>query len=406
MVEKMSNLDFVKELVFKIAEIGNNLNIIDAPFLRDIEPFKHFFDKNGNLKLDELDMIDGAWTRREVLARYLLLNVVLDQGPDIPGVRELLKNVTNALYRKEIRIFHKPLDFFRELNISVDEILNKHNSIKKIRSKIWAKMNNANPSKYNLFFAQSPRGIVPINQVLDYGLHRWGVPLCVPLLLEKDISEEDCTQPLIEHLESFASSETASKEIKNHERYGLGSAIGDKACHLFIKWYIHTSNLSTKKEKGWSKWSYEVPFDSNAGRVLFRTGFFLNLADLNDYEEWDVIQKNKGKGGTHYIRVTNIRGKKVQIDINDETINENYKDVVLNHLKIRKRKPTTFEIQQLPNAILLSSEFGIGDFDDGLIYIGTKFCFNHEKPKCDKCPLNKICKGFNENKSLINDYRT
>ena len=43
MVEKMNNLDFVKELVFKIAEVGNERQIIDAPNLRDIEPFKHFF---------------------------------------------------------------------------------------------------------------------------------------------------------------------------------------------------------------------------------------------------------------------------------------------------------------------------------------------------------------------------
>jgi len=78
----------------------------------------------------------------------------------------------------------------------------------------------------------------------------------------------------------------------------------------------------------------------------------------------------------------------------------------LNHFKIRKRTPTTIEIQQLPNAILLNSDFGIGDFDDGLIYIGTNFCFNQENPRCDKCALNKICKGFNEGKSLIKDYRT
>jgi len=105
----MNDLNFVKELVFKIAEIGNGRQVIDAPNLKDIEVFKHFFDRDGNLKLGDLNSIDGAWTRREVLTRYLLLNVVLDQGPDIPGVRELLKNVTNALYRKEIRIFHKPL---------------------------------------------------------------------------------------------------------------------------------------------------------------------------------------------------------------------------------------------------------------------------------------------------------
>ena len=247
MVEK-SEIDFIKKLVFRIAKIGHRKK--EAPSLIEIEPFKHFFDKGGNLKYDELDFMDGAWTRREILTRFLLLSVVLDQGPDIPGVRELLKNVTNALYRKEIRIFHRPLDFFRELNISIDEILDKHNSVKKLRAKIWAKLNNSNPSKYNLFFAQSPRGIVSINQVLDYGIHRWGVPLCVPLLLEKDLGEEESAQPLVEYLESFKSSEIMSKQLKNHERYGLGSAIGDKACHLFVKWYIHTFNLSSKRDDG------------------------------------------------------------------------------------------------------------------------------------------------------------
>jgi hypothetical protein len=406
MVEKMSEMEFVKKLVFRIAEIGQQRKIINSPSLSDIEPFKHFFDNNGNLKYDELDSIDGPWTRREILARYLLLSVVLDQGPDIPGVRELLKNVTNALYRKEIRIFHRPLDFFRELNISIDEILRKHNSVKKLRAEIWAKLNNSNPSKYNLFFAQSPRGIVSINQVLDYGIHRWGVPLCVPLLLEKDLGDKESTQPFVEYLEGFESSEIMSKQLKNHERYGLGSAIGDKACHLFVKWYIHTFNLSSKKDDGWSKWSFEVPFDSNAGRVLFRAGFFTSLADLEDYEDWEVIQRGKGKGKTHYIRVTNIRGKKVQKDIDDEKIIENYNEVILNHLKIRKRSPTKFEIQQIPNAILLNSKFGIGDFDDGLIYIGTKFCFNHDKPDCKNCPLKELCLGKNKKPELIKNYRT
>ncbi len=405
MVEKMNSVSFIKELVFKIAEIGKRSQHINAPDLKNVEPFKHFFDKKGRLKPDELDTMDGAWTKREILTRYLLLNIVLDQGPDIPGVRELLKTVTNALYRKEIRIFHRPLDFFRELNISIDEILKKHDSIKTLRADIWAKQNNSNSSKYNLFFAQSQRGIVSINQVLDYGIHRWGVPLCVPLLLEKDLAGKiETRQPLVDYLESFSSAEVTSMRIKNHERYGLGSAVGNKGCHLFTKWYIHTFHLSSRKDVGWSEWSYEVPFDSNVGRVLFRTGYLLSLADLDYYQSWNVIQQKKNK--PHYIRVTNIRGKKVQKDIDDEEIKKNYKDVLLNHLKTRKREPTTIEIQQMPNAILLNSKFGIGDFDDGLIYIGTNFCINDERPKCSKCPLNSICKGFNGNEFLITDYLT
>jgi len=397
----------LKELVFKIAEIGSKRKYYDAPPLNSVEPFMHFFDGNGNLKNEELDKKDGAWTRREILTRYLLLSAVLDQGPDIQGVRELLKRVTNALYEKEIRVFHRPLDFFRELNITIDEILDKHASIKKMRSKIWAQLNKTNPNKYNLFFAQSMRGIVPINQVLDYGIHRWGVPLCVPLLLERDSPWGNSKQPLVEYVESFPSAELASKKIKDHERYGMGSAIGDKACHLFIKWYLHTFKLCTKSSLGWSPWSYEVPFDSNAGRVLFRTGFLLNLATLKDYEKWGVVQKRKGKSGTHYIRVTNIRGKKIPKSIiKDKQIVENYKKIVVEYLLVKRREPEMIEIQQLPNAILLGSSFGVGDFDDGLIYIGTKFCFNHTDPECQECPLNEVCVGANMDKSLITDYTT
>jgi len=402
----MGDIDFIKNLVFKIAEIGKELES-DAPKINDVEHFKYFFSEDGKLKDKELDEIDGAWTRREVLARYLLVNAVLDQGPDMLGVRELLKNVTNALYRKEIRIFHRPLDFFRELNISIDNLVEKHESIKKVRAAIWASANNTKASKYCLFFAQSMRGMISISQVLDYGVHRWGVPLCVPLLLEKDLAEnkKESNQPLVEYLEGFESTEIMSRQLKDNERYGLGSAIGDKACHLYAKWYLHTFNLCSKQnEDGWSKWSYESPFDSNAGRVLFRIGFLLSLANAADYEKWEVIQKGAGKGNTNYIRVTNIRDKKVSIG--DDKIKDNYRKIVLNHLKIRKREPEKVEIQQIPNAILLNSEYGIGDFDDGLIYVGTKFCFNRENPGCDICPLNSMCKGFNEDKSLIKDYRT
>ncbi len=121
-------MDSVAKLIFEIAEIGKN-NKTFLP-VRDVKPFHHFFIDD---KINEPDELDGPWTRREILARYLLLNAVLDQGPDVIGVRELLKDVTNNLYKKEIRIFHRPLDFFKELNISIDNILFSHKSIKEIR---------------------------------------------------------------------------------------------------------------------------------------------------------------------------------------------------------------------------------------------------------------------------------
>ncbi|MGC8982060.1 MAG: hypothetical protein ACP5JU_03895 [Minisyncoccia bacterium] len=398
----------IKDLIFKIAEIGSN-HKNDNPKIDEINIFKHYFN-NDTLNIDELDKDDGGpWTRRELISRYLLLSAVLDQGPDISGVRMLLRDVINSLYKREIRILHQPLQFFKELNISIEELLEKHNAIKKIRATDWARENKTNPEKYRLFFAQQSRGIVPINQVLDYGIHRWGVPLALFYLLEKD-SINNSKQPFIDYLENsdnIDSAEKMSRNLKDNERYGLGSAIGDKACHLFTKWYVNTFNLTKKKnDSGWSKWSFEVPFDSNAGRVLFRAGFFLFLDDLKKYEDKNIIQKGKGKNNKYYIRVTNFRGYKLDISMFSNDFKNKYTELVKKYLKLSNREPKYVQIQLIPNAILLNENYGIGDFDDGLIYIGTNFCFNHDKPKCEDCPLNDYCYGHKMNNNLITEYRT
>jgi len=388
-MEKMIDWEFLRELIKKLAEIGKRERKIPPVF--EVEAF---------LKYDELDEYDGKFTRREILARYLLVNAVLDQGPDIVGVRELLKEVTTSLYRQEIRIFHRPIDFFKKLDVSINEILNKHESIKKIRAKDWAKENNSSVEKYNLFFTQSMRGIVSTKQVLDYAIHRWGVPLCLPLLLEKDLEREGkfSPQPLIDYLESYPTAEIMAQQLKDNERYGLGSAIGDKACHLFAKWYLN----------GWTDISYELPFDSNAGRVLFRTGFLLELASLDEYEEWGVIQKEKGKGGVNYIRVTNIRGNKATKIIFDENFVKKYGVVMQRFFKERKRK---VEIQRIPNVLIYElnekgNNYSIADLDDGLIYVGTNYCYNHDSPNCKDCPINSMCRGYKEDNNLIKNYRT
>ncbi len=88
-----------------------------------------------------MDDRDGGCTRRELLLRMLLLNAVLDQGPDIDGVREMMVRVVNNLYEKEVRIFHRPLDFFKEINLSVDHIWNTHETVKSKRSDRWARDN-------------------------------------------------------------------------------------------------------------------------------------------------------------------------------------------------------------------------------------------------------------------------
>jgi len=406
------NWEFVYEIAKRLSELGRKNR--EIPKIYEVEPFKHYFSAEGKLRYDELDEYDGGFSRREILARYLLVNVVLDQGPDMIGVRELLKNVTIKLYRREIRIFHRPIDFFKELGISIDEVLDEHKAIRKIRAEDWARENKSTPSKYNLFFAQSQRGLISTKQVLDYSVHRWGVPLCVPLLLEKDFQRAgvESSQPLIDYLESYKSAEIMAQQLKDQERYGLGSAIGDKACHLFAKMYVSIFRLVKYKSKdtGWTDISYEVPFDSNAGRVLFRTGVLLEWATLKDYENWNVIQRGAGKSGTHYIRVTNIRGKKTRNISLDSRFFSDYADVISNYLKIGYR-PRSLEIQRLVNLLtyeLIKEEhrYSVADFDDGLMYIGTKHCFNHKNPMCENCPLKDRCKGYNEDRTLIEDYTT
>jgi len=160
-----------------------------------------------------------------------------------------------------------------------------------------------------------------------------------------------------------------------------------------------------RKDESFGPLSYELPFDSNAGRVLFRTGFLLNCTELSDYEKWEVIQKGRGKGGEDYIRVTNIRGKKSNVLSTSKEMMDAYETICIKYLKVRKRRPSTIEIQQVPNTLLLGTEYGIGDLDDGLIYIGTNYCYNHDKPKCKECPIRNFCLGYNK-ESLILRYRT
>lgn len=146
-------MDNVSELVKAIAQVGRENT--SYPPISEIESFTHFFKPNGGLDYENLDKRDGSCTRRELILRFLVLCAVIDQGPDIVGVRSLLIKVTNALYQREVRFLHTPLEFFKELGIAIDEILEKHQGIKEIRSEIWGSENQSNPERYNLFMDNS-----------------------------------------------------------------------------------------------------------------------------------------------------------------------------------------------------------------------------------------------------------
>ena len=385
----------ISDLVTKVAQIGAN-NPLKPP-IDNIKAFEDFFS-DGKLDIENLDVMDGCCTRREILARFLLLCAVLDQGPDISGIRDLLSRVTNELYEKNIRIFHAPLDFFKEMQISIDQILKNHETIKTERAKDWADKNETTEGKYNLFMDGG-------KQSLSYAIFRWGVPLALPYVLGRKSGAKASPTTLLDYLETWESAEKMSQEIKDHNIYGLGKAIGDKACHLYAKWIVSSFSLSRHKCDAWGKYSFEVPYDSNAGRVLWRTGYLLRLANEDEYKSKQVVNHNKGKHDKHYIRVTNIRGMKISCDLHSD-IQDDYRDLCVNHLKTHKRGPKTIEIQRLQHVFLMNSEYGVAEFDDGLIHVGREYCHNHKNPDCKNCPLKNICEGFNKKPELIEDYRT
>ncbi len=396
------NLENDVELLRAIARVGQSHS--GDPDISQVEIFGHYFDEEAHIQADHLDDRDGSATRRELITRFLLLNTVLDQGPDLKGVRLLLINVTNLLYQNEVRFLHTPSEFFRELGIAIDKIIEQHESVKKIRAQIWAKANQSTPGRYSLFLDGT-------RQSLCYAVFRWGVPLALPLLLERHEQDEELRPSvLVNYLDSHKSAECMSGRLKDHDKYGLGKAIGNKGAHVFAKWYVTSFHLTKNQNNAWGPFSFEVPFDSNAGRVLWRTGFFLHWATVEDYTKKKVVQPGAGKGGTNYLRITNIRQMRVGEELISGEIRDSYLELCTEHLRTHKKAPKKIEMQRILHCILINlysdTHLGPRELDDGLIYIGTNFCFNHENPNCQECPIAENCEGHLRRPELIRNYRT
>jgi hypothetical protein len=394
--------DEVFELVESIAKIGRDNP--SRPDIFQIEFLRELYRPDGTIDNTLLDVKKDLWTPREIIARFLLLSAVLDQGPEITGVRMLLASVTNELYRRRIEFLHKPLLFFDSIQVVLSCISEQHRVVKNLRADIWAAENLSHPEKYNLFIDNS-------NQVLCYAVFRWGVPLALPLSLERQSASSDgYATALLDYLEQWESAEQMSVQLKSHELFGLGKSVGNKACHLFAKWFVSSFQLSRRYgEPSWSDFSFEVPYDSNAGRVLWRTGYFLKWASEHRYEDWEVIQPGRGKQGHSYIRVTNIRGKSTSRPL-PPSLRDIYTDISVRHLRSHRTAPRKVEIQRIQHVYLAArsaeTRLTVANFDDGLVHIGTKYCLNHEKPLCSECPINGLCEGYQSNISLISRYRT
>lgn len=385
----------VVELVSAIADIGREHPL--PPPAKDALPFARFFNGDA-LDRDRLDEMDGECTRRELLARFLILCAVLDQGPDIPGVRQLMLRVVDQMYSCNVRMFHAPMEFFQAMNVSLKEIWDAHEDIKKKNADDWAIKNNTTPGRYNLFMEGG-------KQSLNYAVSRWGTALALPYVLAQDAEASGRPTSLVDYLEKFESAEAMSVQIKDDNRYGLGKAIGNKACHLFAKWMVSTFALVRRNDEGWGEYSFEVPYDSNAGRVLWRTGYLLHLAEESEYRKNNVIQPGEGKGGLNYIRVTNMRGMKISRSMPNDVFDV-YRHACVNCLKTHKISPKTMEVQRVQHAFLIMNSKSVAEFDDGLIYVGREFCHNHDKPDCARCPLRNMCEGVSSRPELIKKYRT
>lgn len=340
------------------------------------------------------------------MARYVLLSCVLDQGPDIQGVRMLLPEVVERLYQAEVPFLHHPHKFFDAFPVVFDAIRESHELVRGARAREWATENDSNEGRYSLFFTGSTRGIVA-SSALDYIVHRWGVPLTMIRLVEGQ--SPDAPDSLIKHLESFPSAHRMALALKTDEKWGFGGAIGNKATNLFAKMFVETFGLTTKISPGWDGLSYESPLDSNAGRVLLRSGFLSSIMTIEDLVRAKAVQAGSGKGGQHYFRVTNMRGIWTSVGDNPEMLGA-YQEISKNHLQLRsihRRIPMAHVPNVLSHALAAhGTQTSLAAFDDGLIHVGTKFCYNNANPNCRECPLKNNCHGFRSERDLITKYRT
>lgn len=403
----VDRLKWSVELMKAVAAVGRGAPA--KPEASHIECFASYFTDEGVLDVARLDDRDGGVTRREAILRFLLLSAVVDQGPDIEGLRAFVVQTTNRLYREETRIFHQPLDFFSRFNLAVSTLEEVHETVKRVRSGAWATANGSNAAKYLLYMENA-------GQTLGYAVYRWGAPLILPYVLELRAQENggDAATALSDYLREPtlrggpSSAELMSRKIKDDPTYGLGKAIGPKAAHLFAKWAVFSYPLlRSDVDTGWGRCSFETPFDSNAGRVLYRTGFLGAWTTPAELKQWQVLQAGKGKGGKTYLRVTNLRSNGSAIAAKSTTLQQLNKSLVRDHLRTKKGAARKVELQHLPSALSLhDGSFSPGEIDDGLIRIGTTWCLNHERPKCSECPLRRVCSGALSNPDLIASVRT
>jgi len=369
-VEKM-NLDINfkegEEIVKIIAETGSkNFGIHDVSKCEVLKNIAKKIKKGESLSNYE----------KELLTNFLYLNAVMDQGRDPEGVKLLLIRVTNKAYVNGIKFLYDPNQFFKNPKIFTEILREEHEKVKSVRAGI-----SGLGSRYNLFDTK----------INPYTMHRWGtVMLCLKKLYEDN-------KTLLSFMLEAGRADNIADYIRNDTDYGLGNAIGHKASRLLVKWIIHAFPIIEKTDLRWGPNSYEIPLDSNVGRVFMRSGLlflFTNEDELWRSRCW-IEQSN---------RRVNLSAQRLnELRIPENTPIEEELQQVLRGWGVRKRNL----IKSL-NAFILKLnkkriKATIGQLDDGFMYIGQNFCRN-DKTICNKCPLNKICLANNKESLLKTQY--
>lgn len=221
-----------------------------------------------------------------------------------------------------------------------------------------------------------------------------GTPLLVLLRLRNS-----CYRGLLNWLKNLSSGEEASEKIREDNEYGLGRAIGYKACRLFVKHLIH--NLKILEE--WSENSYLLPFNSNVGRVLSRSGAILAFISWKDFQE----QTEKSEGARRNIIANRLFTFRRPMNywkeqLRKEGIDPSLADKVAS-LLWPKSKRKNLPLPAILNAVILQLETVVGYVDDGIMYVGVNFCKNLEV-LCDACPLQRVCLANNGKPELKEKY--
>jgi len=369
-VEKM-NLDINfkegEEIVKIIAETGSkNFGIHDVSKCEVLKNIAKKIKKGESLSNYE----------KELLTNFLYLNAVMDQGRDPEGVKLLLIRVTNKAYVNGIKFLYDPNQFFKNPKIFTEILREEHEKVKSVRAGI-----SGLGSRYNLFDTK----------INPYTMHRWGtVMLCLKKLYEDN-------KTLLSFMLEAGRADNIADYIRNDTDYGLGNAIGHKASRLLVKWIIHTFLIIEKTDLRWGPNSYEIPLDSNVGRIFMRSGLlFLFTTEDELWKSRCWIEQPNRKINLSAQRLNELR-------IPDGLPIENELQEVLRSWGVRKRNL----IKSLNAFILKLNKKGIkatiGQLDDGFMHIGQNFCKN-DKTICNKCPLNKICLANNKEQLLKTQY--